>query len=268
MATPCTWPSGAPRGEIEGSSRTPAPPFPFSAALQHRGATGQQLAKSGPTELRETGNPRLLTMSKFSITVCTAYTSNYLLGRLCEDVNERYCRRHGYRFVSEVMSPEEMQAAIEPRACFSWYKVVLLNRLIEESTSAEGGEGGAYILWVDADACVVRQERTIESVIALGQGKDLIVGEDLSAACLINAGVLLVRVTPWSQALFRDLWARQSRFRRHRYFEQSELLKQLHFRNEGLEAVIPFHSYRNGPAIKHFPHVTVLLFEELIFIRV
>jgi hypothetical protein len=44
------------------------------------------------------------------IIVCTAYTTNYVLGRLCEDVNRRYCERHGYEFVTEVLTPQDMQA--------------------------------------------------------------------------------------------------------------------------------------------------------------
>lgn len=195
------------------------------------------------------------------ITVCTAYTTNYALGRLCEDVNRRYCERHGYRFISETLSAQHMQAAIDPRTCFSWYKVLMLSRLLEEEMLLGDSQEG-YILWIDADAVFVRHDRTIESVIGLGPGVDLIVGEDLSAACQINAGVLLVRSSMWSHTLLKDMWARKSRFQRARYFEQSELLKQLSLRNEGLELVEPFHSYRRGPAVKRFPHVLVLPREE------
>jgi hypothetical protein len=197
------------------------------------------------------------------VTVCTAYTTNYALGRLCEDVNRRYCQRHGYRFVCEVLSAGEMQDAIDPRTCFSWYKVLMMNRLLDEELAHEGRpEDASYLLWVDADAVVVRQDRTVESIIGMGPDADLIAGEDLSAACRINAGVLLVRASEWSHTLFRDMWARKSRFQRARYFEQSELLKQLSFRNEGLELVEPFHSYKNGPVLKRFPHVLVLPREE------
>lgn len=195
------------------------------------------------------------------ITVCTAYTTNYTLGRLCEDVNRRYCQRHGYRFVSEALDAKQMQAAIDPRTSFSWFKVLMLNRLLEEEIALKDQKEG-YVLWIDADAVFVREDRKIESIISMGPDMDLIVGEDLSAACQINAGVLLVRVSRWSQALFRDMWNRKSRFQRARYFEQSELLKQLSFRNEGLEMVEPFHSYRKGPLVKRFPHVLVLPREE------
>ena len=197
------------------------------------------------------------------VTVCTAYTTNYALGRLTEDVNRRYCQRHGYRFVCEALSAGEMQNAIDPRTCFSWYKVLMLNRLLGEELAHEGRpEDASYVLWVDADAVVVRQDRTVESIIGIGPDADLIAGEDLSAACRINAGVLLVRASEWSRTLFRDTWDRKSRFQRARYFEQSELLKQLSFRNEGLELVEPFHSYKNGPLQKRFPHVLVLPREE------
>jgi hypothetical protein len=67
------------------------------------------------------------------IIVCTAYTTNYVLGRLCEDVNRRYCERHGYEFVTEVLTPQDMQAIyishtpshILHLACYTYIRVSL-----------------------------------------------------------------------------------------------------------------------------------------------
>ena len=69
-------------------------------------------------------------MSKTRIIVCTAYTTNYVLGRLCEDVNRRYCERHGYEFVTEVLTPQDMQAITSFRIVYEYIH-----------TRAEGGGG-------------------------------------------------------------------------------------------------------------------------------
>ena len=62
--------------------------------------------------------------------------------------------------------------------------MLLLNRLLNE-----GGEW-THLMWLDADAAVVRQDRRLEELLATaGADAELLVGEDHSAACLLNAGV-------------------------------------------------------------------------------
>eukprot|EP00965_Chrysotila_dentata_P217528 6190051-Pleurochrysis_carterae.AAC.1 len=91
-----------------------------------------------------------------------------------------------------------------------------------------------HLLWIDADAVVLRQERRIEEL--LGQyGKsacgaaDLLIGEDLTPACLVNAGVLLIRVSQWSRELWADVWDGPSskKFYQRHFHEQSVLMKQV-----------------------------------------
>ena len=214
------------------------------------------------------------------VLVIMAYSEDYRLGRLCEAVNRAWATRHGYAFHSEVLSREAMLAAVAPRAHVTWYKVALINRLLaqqqDEAGQAVDGHGQgeehaqqraepSYILWLDADAVVVRQQRSVAGLLAdacssRGAACDLVLGEDLGASCRVNAGVLLVRAdSAWSRALWRDVWARPKKFHTRRFFEQAALETQLHWRGEGLSKVEPFHSYLGGPTgAKRFEHVCVL----------
>ena len=91
----------------------------------------------------------------------------------------------------------------------------------------------------------------MEEILALAPPTaELVVGEDVTQCCLVNAGVLLVRVSEWSLALWRDVWEAPSseKFHNARFHEQSSLLKQLNARHEGLGRVKPFHSFLGGPA--------------------
>lgn len=93
---------------------------------------------------------------------------------------------------------------------------------------------------------------------------ELVLSEDLTPCCLVNTGVLIVRVSEWSRLLWHDVWTHQTsvKYHRKRYHEQSALLKQLQLRREGLPKSDlhgpAWHSYRGGPALKRFAHVAIL----------
>eukprot|EP00913_Durusdinium_trenchii_P028253 g26484.t4 len=112
----------------------------------------------------------------------TAYSRNYAPGKV-------YAERHGYDFECDVLPADEMLDAIAPRDAHTWYKVLMLRRAI-----AAGKHG--FVVWIDADALVVDQEKPLEAFIAQAEGRDLIVQEDLSAECRINCGVMIFRRSP------------------------------------------------------------------------
>jgi len=120
-----------------------------------------------------------------------------------------------------------------------------------------------FLVWIDADAVVVRHELSLSMLLELlppgGATKQLICGEDLSTICRLNTGVLLCRVSGWSERLWADVWSAEASRRYHArlFHEQSALEKQLHARGEGIGAATRFHSYlRGGPAEpKLFPNV-------------
>lgn len=191
-----------------------------------------------------------------SVLLCTAYSSDYSIGRLCEAVNRQYATHHGYRFESAVLPYSEMLDAIAPRAHPTWYKVLLLRRLLSESAV----KGVAWIMWLDADAIVIEQTtRILEDIVAVARGRELIVAEDMHVGCLINAGVLLVRACAWSEAVWTDVW-NERRYWGVPFYEQAALTSVLRMRLEGLEGVRPFHSFSvGGPkGPKLFAHVAVL----------
>ena len=89
-------------------------------------------------------------------------------------------------------------------------KVSLLIELLSsllDGKSASCDAGTTHLLWIDGDAVVLRHERRVEEILALAPPTaELVVGEDVTQCCLVNAGVLLVRVSEWSLALWRDVW--------------------------------------------------------------
>ena len=85
--------------------------------------------------------------------------------------------------------------------------------------------------------------------------------------CLLNAGVMLVRVSEWSKELWQDVW-NCNKYDSVTFYEQSALIRRLRARREGLEMLeenCPFHSYLPGgpKGVKLFAHVAVLPHLEL-----
>ena len=196
-------------------------------------------------------------LSPSAVLLCTAYSSDYSIGGLCEAANRQYAERHGYQFESVVLPYADMLSAIAPRAHPTWYKVFLLRRCLSEAAA----RGVAWIVWIDADAIVIEPRTRIFEDIIRGDasGRELICAEDMHTGCYLNAGVLLVRVCEWSVSLWDDVWA-DRRYWGVPYYEQGALVAALRARQEGLETVKPFHSFaRGGPqGPKLFAHVAVL----------
>jgi hypothetical protein len=150
---------------------------------------------------------------------------------------------------------------VAPRTFLGWYKVLMLQKYLCDSERRRRLEvdGVAWLVWIDADAVVISHETCILSVLARAEGRELVIGEDTSPCCLVNSGVLAVRVCDWSAALWSETWECRKYFD-VKFYEQSALIKCLKKRREGLELVSPFHSHVvGGPqADKLFPHVCVL----------
>ena len=84
----------------------------------------------------------------------------------------------------------------------------------------------------------------------------------MHAGCLVNAGVLLVRVSAWSRQLWKEVWE-CDKYDDVFFYEQSALLRRLRAKREGLELLppgVPFHSYLPGArkGVKLYAHVAVL----------
>ena len=77
------------------------------------------------------------------VLVFMSYTTDYRLGYVCEAINRAWAERHGYGFLSEVLDPSAMQAAIQYRAHATWHKVVMINRLLAELAQSGHISGSA-----------------------------------------------------------------------------------------------------------------------------
>lgn len=232
------------------------------------------------------------------VLVFTGFSLNYTVGHLCSAVNRAYAARHGYGWRCDAIPLEQMSSLLGG-AFGSWYKVLMINRLLEECQFDSSGECYSHIMWIDADAVVVDHSKKVEELIELaGRHTELIVAEDMTPCCLLNAGVLIIRCSPWSRALWSDLWSQKwtMKYRDTPFYEQSALIRWLQSHGERLqdasvsasastaaraeathveEDVVakdenareqggaPFHSYRGGPTVKRTAHLCIVSHEML-----
>lgn len=189
----------------------------------------------------------------------TAYSKDYSIGYLCEHVNRMYANRHGFQFRSFVAPYKDMIDELKPRTHCTWYKILMLRRLLEEMLATQNSHNILYIMWIDADAVVIDHSISLKDIIARAHHRDLIIAEDMNPGCLVNAGVLLIRVSEWSRMLWQKVWECNN-YDTVTFYEQSALIRTLKGIREGLNHIIPFHSYLpNGPSgDKLFAHVCVL----------
>merc|ERR1712059_15956 len=173
------------------------------------------------------------TRSRFKILM--AYTDNYhKVGDLCATVNEEYALRHNYEFRNVVLPDTEVLEKVSPRGHATWYKVLLfieeleawLNANPSQVVSTSGGEDydevinnsasisspeDEYLVWLDADAEVIAPEKKLEHIVAFGNGKDLIIGEDMHLGNLVNCGVIFIKKSQWSYDMWKQVWELQVR---------------------------------------------------------
>ena len=223
--------------------------------------TAPDLADSGPEQ------PRVLLFTGFSL--------NYTVGHLCSAANAAYAARHGYGWRCDALPLEEMEARTDG-AFGSWYKVSMINQLLAEQAERETSRTSddwpyTHLMWIDADAAVIDHSKRVEDLITLGGSRaQLILAEDMTQCCLLNAGVLIIRCSAWSRALWSELWSASwaKKYRTTPFYEQSALLRWLKTHGEDLCAGVDsgeaaFHSYRGGSPVKYTAHLCVVSHEML-----
>lgn len=221
---------------------------------------GRYLAMQTTTIEKEKRKQALLEETgQFEFTIVTAYSTDYSAGRICEKINHKYAKTHGYGFICECIPKRKMLDMVEPRKHCTWYKILLLRRLLAEKCY-QTNQKEAYLMWIDADAIVINHGKSLDEIVHLAGKKELIVGEDTSKCCPLNAGVLLVRVCDYNLGLFNEIWKSNAfmKYYSKPFYEQSAIIRLLKKRKEGLEAVRPYNFRQTGPLIKHFPHSCVL----------
>jgi hypothetical protein len=127
------------------------------------------------------------------ICVLQFYTPNVSYGKFSEEINRKYCEKHGYDYIVE-KDDEKLRSLAADRA-FTWIKPRLINQVIGDYD---------YVLFMDIDAIFCDFEKKIEEFIE--PGFDLVAAEDYGAHSKMNAGVLLFRNCDWTRNFLGDWW--------------------------------------------------------------
>ena len=112
--------------------------------------------------------------------------------QLTWDNKQRYCDKHGYRWFDE-------SALLDPSRPPSWSKTRAVQRLLRE-------ESCDWVFWLDADTVIMNSEQRIEDFLPM-EGDVLLSADDFGG---YNAGVWLVRNTPWTQEWLDQWWNMKS----------------------------------------------------------
>lgn len=194
-----------------------------------------------------------------SFLLVTAYTDDYRVGYLTEQVNRAYASKHQYPFHSVKLPAKDMLSAVSPKQHCAWYKILLLRTLLADRQFLYRNQVD-YLMWIDADAIIVDHSKPLHAVVAQAAERDLIIAEDMNVGCLLNSGIFLVRTSEWSVGFLDDVW-QCSQYDAVPFYEQSSIIRCLRRRSEWIHRPQqPFHSFAaGGPRDpKLFAHVAVL----------
>ncbi|KAI8329341.1 galactosyl transferase GMA12/MNN10 family-domain-containing protein [Chlamydoabsidia padenii] len=178
-------------------------------------------------EMVEQQQPNDNTLSASSIAVVT---SSFIYDACMEPsatraaMNKRdYALKHGYSFVAR--SAEFAQEAARGQRKTVWGKIDVVEKVLPKYE---------WIFWLDMDAVVMDQDRDLKDLMlqvkqlypqgpdAFDDQVDLIISRPLRDP-MINAGVFLMRNTPWSMQFLRDVQKTESWYRRGPSYEQGAM---------------------------------------------
>eukprot|EP00038_Savillea_parva_P015715 m.221424 g.221424 ORF g.221424 m.221424 type:complete len:454 (+) comp31944_c0_seq1:51-1412(+) len=205
------------------------------------------------------GHGAVATPEASRVIVLSACSLDYLPGHLCAPVNRVWAERHGYAFRFEALPAADMERAVSPRNHLTWYKVLQINTALREADNR-----WEWVVWIDADAIVVHPERTVDSFARQADlSVDLILGEDVSPSCKVNAGVMLIRNTAFTRRMWTDIWACH-RWHTKPFHEQSALCRWLRINDPGFGRAEPWYSWDGADDTGHrtdktwvLPHLAI-----------
>ena len=122
------------------------------------------------------------------------WTKNIAYKEYTRKLNSTYCDLQNYKYVVEE-DDEKIKTRIQNRS-ITWYKPILLLEILET-------QNPDYVLFLDADAVVVGQDQRIEKFI--DPSFDIVVTEDHGPSRM-NAGVILIKNTPWVKDFLSKWW--------------------------------------------------------------
>jgi hypothetical protein len=122
------------------------------------------------------------------------FTSNLSYGKFSKSINEAYCQEKGYVYHLE-SDENKIKNGLEGRSP-TWYKPKLISEIFDTHNPD-------YVLFLDADAVIINNHHKIEDFIV--DGIDILATEDYGPSKL-NAGVFLMKNTPWTRQFLIDWW--------------------------------------------------------------
>ena len=138
------------------------------------------------------------------------YTSNCTYALTAEKINKEYCKKHSIEYFSET-NDSTIRGGVDQRA-IQWYKIKFIQEQLKNSDVD-------CIVFMDADAVVVKPEKDIRDVINEHLEKDLIVASDFGPD-LVNTGVMIFKNTPWSIDFLERVWRAGDQISRGKYRTQ------------------------------------------------
>ena len=135
------------------------------------------------------------------------YTPNLTYATVSERINRTYCEKHNIEYFVQT-SKEEIGATLNGRAV-QWYKIPFLQQVLTTSDHD-------YIIYLDADAVVVKPEKDIRDIINENLDSDLIIARDFGPD-LVNTGVMIFKNTPWSIDFLERVWEAGDHISRGKY---------------------------------------------------
>lgn len=115
------------------------------------------------------------------VSIVSLYDKNYRgIGEVTSQITSRYAAAHGYQFI---LHKELLDDRLSP----SWNKLVAIKRVLNTCD---------WAIWLDADAVIVNQQRSVESVIAtFSEIVSVAFSRDWNGLCM---GVFLIKNDEWA----------------------------------------------------------------------
>jgi len=151
-----------------------------------------------------------------TVCVATSYDPGFRsIGDYAAASLRLYAAHHGFAvYVDDAVSFERHPA---------WHRI----KLIADRFAA----GFEFVFWLDADAVVVRHDKSILDEVEPGKDLYLVrqtVRHISETTPVPNTGVLLVRNTPWAAGFLRAVWDEVA-YLDHAWFENAAVIKLLGF---------------------------------------
>lgn len=151
-----------------------------------------------------------------NIGLITASDRHYApVAELTGAINSLYCLSHGYDFSSIWL------AGIESWPEKVWQKIPILQSYLREGFHE-------WLMWIDADALIMNQKITIETLIGLTPPDTQLIACRDYESMGINAGVLLLKNCEDSLKFLDAVESKKDQFINHRYPEQDAMGDSLH----------------------------------------